>query len=905
MYYYNFDRAALRELYIATSDSLANATTTLYTTPGTYLLLNISDLKDSISCEFYSDRTKSRKKIVKAYREYDTNKYEMVTSDKASLAIQAPKKQGHFSKTVQVFELGNAKLNVTERKQLLDAFKMEGSTIDITFTLNVSRPLSDYSDHVDDGFVHYFYEFYLKIKNASIEDDGVYTCTAITPWMDIVVSSIKFLNQTDDNIMYGQEGKNISIVCAALQGHHEDGLSIKQNMITLAESDSNMVTYSFKPTRQNHSKEYECVGKKELEKVRVMLMVYYAPDVQVFATKKNGFNCLANGFPDTYTFNKWEHLSEKGEHVRYLVGSKNGTLHLNNVPHQYQISGRYICSVSNGIPDANGNLLQNDSESLRFIGHPIFASENRNVKVVQLYKPITLSFLLYSEPIVDKLVIVCVAGNYTKNETTQDFRIYETDLIYTHFGQTGTIRGFEITLDFKMISNEYNAYKIWAINVRGGGSFSFKVRAVGTPIFAPEKSHNFEQVGHGQPVVMRFVLYSNLVIEDIWIEVDGTGHIQTKTKDDLNISKKMLRYTAFENRGGNIIRYQIIFETRILRGMEVLKHIVWIKHELGVDFYRFEIKELDYLKTNRNVKMEFIISSSLAASLLIYISVIHICFSVKCRTLRNNKRNLPEDLQYHMYDDIDSVAYQAVNVSRFAIGQQVSSAQIRNAHSSQTSTDNQQTVPVTSELCLTVFEKEIPVNDEHHNGIAVATLDISFSSPEDIRHSGMNHGEEFDTSGDPSQLYPSRRHQDEQSFTNFGKSIDSASSDDSKIKLFDPASDDVFGNDGYENPYQIVTREGQPIHQYMSILNQSEHNDQQISTNFGRSIDSSSSEDTKNKLFDPGSGDFNDNGGYEKTRQVVIQENKPIDQYRSIINQSEHLNSVTQTDVRDYVNLQF
>ncbi|VDI81057.1 Hypothetical predicted protein, partial [Mytilus galloprovincialis] len=152
--------------------SLAIATTTLYTTPGSYLLLNISDLKDSISCEFYSDRIKSRKKIVKAYREYESNKYEIVTSDNASFAIHAPKKLGHFSKTVQVFELGNAKLNVTDRKLLLDALEMEGSTINITFTLNVSRPISDYSDHVDDGFVHYFYEFSLKITNASTEDDG-------------------------------------------------------------------------------------------------------------------------------------------------------------------------------------------------------------------------------------------------------------------------------------------------------------------------------------------------------------------------------------------------------------------------------------------------------------------------------------------------------------------------------------------------------------------------------------------------------------------------------------------------------------------------------------------------------------------------------------------------------------
>ncbi|CAG2185641.1 unnamed protein product [Mytilus edulis] len=339
--------------------------------------------------------------------------------------------------------------------------------------------------------------------------------------------------------------------------------------------------------------------------------------------------------------------------------------------------------------------------------------------------------------------------------------------------------------------------------------------------------------------------------------------------------------------------------------MEVRKYIVWAKHELGVDFYGFEIEELESLKSNRNENSRFTISSGVAASLLVYISVIHICFRVKRRSLRSSKRAAPEDLQYHMYDDIDSVAYQAVNINRSAASQQRLSNQTRIVHSSQTSIDNQQIVPITSELYLTVFEKENPLNDKHHSGIHAATLAKWSLSPDDIRHSGMNHGEEFDTSGDSSQLYPSRRHRDEQSSTNFGMSIDSASSEDSKIKLFDPASDDVFGNDGYETPYQIVIREGQPIHQYMSILNQSEHNDQQISTNFGTSRDLSSSEDTEIKLFDPESGDFNDNGGYEKTHQVVIQENKPIDQYCSIINQSEHLNSVTQTDVRDYVNLQF
>ncbi|VDI81055.1 Hypothetical predicted protein [Mytilus galloprovincialis] len=620
--------------------------------------------------------------------------------------------------------------------------------------------------------------------------------------------------------MYGQEGKNISIVCVAIQGQHTKGLTIKQNMITLSTSDSNMVTYSLKPTRQDHRKEYECVDTKELQNVRVMLVVYYAPDVQVFVTGKHSLNCLANGFPNTYIFNKWEHLSEKGEHVRYLVGSQNGTLHLHNIPHQYQISGRYICSVSNGISDAYGNLLQNGSESLRFIGHPIFASENRNEKVVQLYKPVKLSFILYSEPIVDNIVIVGVADNYTKNETIHDFKKSVTDLMYTDFGQIGTISGFKITLDFKMISNEYKIYKIWSSNVLGESSFSFKVRAVGTPMMTPEL--DLEHAEHGQPAMLKFVLCSNFDMEDIWIEVDKTGHNQTKTKDALNIFKKNVFYTAFGNRGGKISSYEIIFKT----SMDVRKCIIWAKHEFGVDFYGFEIRDLESLKSYKNENSRFVIISGVAASLLVYISVIHICFIVKRRSLRSSKRTAPEDLQYHIYDDIDSVAYQAGNINRSAASQQRLNNQTRIVHSSQSSIDNQQIVPIASEIYLTAFEKENPVNDEHHNGIAAATLDVSSSSHEDISYSDRKHEEEgIDTSSDSSQLYPITRHQDEQLSINFGMSVDSASSEDSKIKLFDPAFGNVKGNDGYENPYQIVIQESQPIHQYSYIINKSDHID--------------------------------------------------------------------------------
>lgn len=72
-------------------------------------------------------------------------------------------------------------------------------------------------------------------------------------------------------------------------------------------------------------------------------------------------------------------------------------------------------------------------------------------------------------------------------------------------------------------------------------------------------NRNLEHAVHGQHVTLKFVICSNFDIEDIWIEDDSTGHIQTKKKDALDISKQMLLYTAFGNTGGYINRYEIIF----------------------------------------------------------------------------------------------------------------------------------------------------------------------------------------------------------------------------------------------------------------------------------------------------------------------------------------------------------
>lgn len=63
-----------------------------------------------------------------------------------------------------------------------------------------------------------------------------------------------------------------------------------------------------------------------------------------------------------YTYGKWEHKSFFNEHVRYLNGTSSGLLilPLQEKRVRYQDSGIYVCSVSNGVPDENGNYFQKE-----------------------------------------------------------------------------------------------------------------------------------------------------------------------------------------------------------------------------------------------------------------------------------------------------------------------------------------------------------------------------------------------------------------------------------------------------------------------------------------------------------------------------------------------------------------
>ena len=77
-------------------------------------------------------------------------------------------------------------------------------------------------------------------------------------------------------------------------------------------------------------------------------------------------NCLAVGYPSLSTFYEWKHVWLKGNtEIRRLKGltSETGDENHFTLPNledslTYQDSGIYTCSVTNGIPDLNGTLIQ-------------------------------------------------------------------------------------------------------------------------------------------------------------------------------------------------------------------------------------------------------------------------------------------------------------------------------------------------------------------------------------------------------------------------------------------------------------------------------------------------------------------------------------------------------------------
>ncbi|VDI35301.1 Hypothetical predicted protein [Mytilus galloprovincialis] len=205
----------------------------------------------------------------------------------------------------------------------------------------------------------------------------------------------------------------MEINCSTDKAQYITALKIESNGSILAIGDNQSVSYSFIPKRTDHLTSYTCVDNTHSSiMIEVTLIIRYAPAVTLRYT--NGrIECDCDGVPPVYSVYRLDRISKYGELV-YSINLDNGTFIFNTDQFPYQRNGRYVCVVSNGLPDANGKELQNSSTHVNYEGPPVFASENKYLKTGRVGLSITMSFYIYSNPDVEEIVIENTGQKPTK-----------------------------------------------------------------------------------------------------------------------------------------------------------------------------------------------------------------------------------------------------------------------------------------------------------------------------------------------------------------------------------------------------------------------------------------------------------------------------------------------------------
>ncbi|XP_071175227.1 irregular chiasm C-roughest protein-like isoform X2 [Mytilus edulis] len=139
---------------------------------------------------------------------------------------------------------------------------------------------------------------------------------------------------------------------------------------------------------------------------QINLFVRFPPDVSVsnvtyeMTDPTRTINCTAYGYPDTYTYYKWQHMSLYGIIIRELEGDTILTLPLVPTTLRYQDNGEYVCTVSNGIKGTNGVEKRKGAAQITVYAQPVFTADNdgRNIQYGETGKTVDIIVHVYSVP---------------------------------------------------------------------------------------------------------------------------------------------------------------------------------------------------------------------------------------------------------------------------------------------------------------------------------------------------------------------------------------------------------------------------------------------------------------------------------------------------------------------------
>ncbi|CAG2208420.1 unnamed protein product [Mytilus edulis] len=307
-----------------------------------------------------------------------------------------------------------------------------------------------------------------QIINVTASDKGYYWYSWHKLYeIELNITNLFIVNQTDLKTIVGQEGKEMEIKCSTNTVQYITGLNIESNGSIMEIGDNQSVSFLFIPDRTDHLTTYKCVDITHSSiMTEVKLIIRYAPVVTGHLTNET-IKCDCDGFPEKYSVYRLDQISNYGELVRSVnLNTEIFTFHTDPLP--YQRNGRYMCFVSNGIPDTTGKVLQTWSTDVKYEGPPIFSPGNRNVKHGEVGISISMSFYIYSYPAVDEVNIEKIGQKQSKNEILRYYNIINSTLRYTEFNNIIGTEGYEIVIESEVLEiYDFHAYLITVKNHLG------------------------------------------------------------------------------------------------------------------------------------------------------------------------------------------------------------------------------------------------------------------------------------------------------------------------------------------------------------------------------------------------------------------------------------------------------
>ncbi|CAC5416909.1 unnamed protein product [Mytilus coruscus] len=319
----------------------------------------------------------------------------------------------------------------------------------------------------------------MQLINVTTNDTRVYSLYNETylssVWNLKKELELWFINQTDTKIIVGQEGTIMEINCSSDTSQYITALKIESNDSIKAIGDNQFVSFSFIPDRTDHLTKYKCVDITHAAiMIEVELIIRYTPAVTVRYTNET-IECDCNGYPAMYSVYRLDQISKYGKIVR-SINLNTDIFAFTTFPFPYQRNGIYMCVVSNGIPDTNGNVFQTLSTNVKYEGPPVFAPENRNVKSGVVGQSITLSFHIYSYPDIEDILIETIGRKPTNRKEIKKYNVSESTLLYTEFENLVGIEGYEILIESEVLSiDDFQAYRITAKNRLGEDIYHFEI----------------------------------------------------------------------------------------------------------------------------------------------------------------------------------------------------------------------------------------------------------------------------------------------------------------------------------------------------------------------------------------------------------------------------------------------